>query len=147
MFKRVLASISKSLHRTATPPPEAPPPEPPPKQAAKPVTAAPVVGKSGPKKKNEVPTEAPKAGQPKAAEPKAPEPKSAPLTPTAPMKSPEELCGINPKMSKEEIRDQLKVLYRRFNQAASSLNNATRAQADVMLDAIVAVREKHFGAI
>jgi hypothetical protein len=50
-------------------------------------------------------------------------------------------------MNKEQIRERLKLLYRRFNQAASSLNTKTRAEAEQMLDAIVTVREKHFGAV
>ena len=61
--------------------------------------------------------------------------------------SPEYLCEITPKMSREEISARLKLLYRRYNRSASSLDSQTRAEADKMLDAIVAVREKHFGAI
>ncbi len=61
--------------------------------------------------------------------------------------TPEELCGITPKMSKDHVRAQLKLLYRRYNRAASSLDLHVRAEADKMLDAIVAVREKHFGEI
>jgi hypothetical protein len=50
-------------------------------------------------------------------------------------------------MGKDQIKERLKLLYRRYNRAASSLDNSTRGEADAMLDAIVAVREKHFGAI
>jgi hypothetical protein len=62
-------------------------------------------------------------------------------------KSPEELCGITPKMGKEEIREKLAVLYRRYNRATSSLDTKLRAEAEEMLDAIVAIREKVFGPI
>lgn len=64
-----------------------------------------------------------------------------------PPKTPEDLCGITPKMGKDEIRNQLKVLFRRYNRSASSLDAKIRSEADKMLDAIVAVREKHFGEI
>lgn len=64
-----------------------------------------------------------------------------------PPRSAEELCDITPKMSKDEIKDKLKVLFRRYNRSASSLDAKIRAEADKMLDAIVAVREKHFGEI
>jgi hypothetical protein len=50
-------------------------------------------------------------------------------------------------MSKDEIRDQLKLLYRRFNRSASSLDAKVRGEAETMLNAIVEVREKHFGEI
>lgn len=62
-------------------------------------------------------------------------------------KSPEELCGITPKMPKDEIKAQLKLLFRRYNRSASSLDAKLRAEADQMLDAIVQMREKHFGEI
>lgn len=62
-------------------------------------------------------------------------------------KSPEELCGITPKMPKEEIKAQLKLLFRRYNRSASSLDAKLRNEADQMLDAIVQMREKHFGEI
>ena len=125
MFKKVLQSISKSLQRQADPKPVAKPapipakPEPAP--AAK---AAPAPAESALKK---------------IAAPPAPAPE--------PPKSPDELCGIEPKMNKDQIRDRLKLLYRRYNRAASSLDAKTRAEADKMLDAIVKVREKNFGEI
>ncbi|MBL9114501.1 MAG: hypothetical protein JNJ83_05800 [Verrucomicrobiaceae bacterium] len=81
---------------------------------------------------------APAKPQPQAAAPAAKATKS---------QTPEEICGITPKMSKEQIRDELKILYRRFNRAASSLDAKTRAEAELMLDAIVTVREKHLGSI
>jgi hypothetical protein len=87
---------------------------------------------------------------------KAPAPSKAPAAPLKPMapepvvavaQSPEEMCGITSKMNKEAIREHLKMLYARFNRSASSLDAKTRKEADAMLDAIVAVREKHFGSI
>jgi hypothetical protein len=62
-------------------------------------------------------------------------------------KTPEQLCEIKKGMSKSEVHAQLKLLYRRYNRAASSLDTKTRNEADRMLDAIVAMREKHFGEI
>lgn len=62
-------------------------------------------------------------------------------------RTPEELCGITPKMPKDEVRAQLKLLFRRYNRSASSLDAKLRGEADKMLDAIVQVREKHFGEI
>lgn len=67
--------------------------------------------------------------------------------PAAKPRTPEELCEITPKMSKDEIRAQLKLLYRRFNRSASSLDAKVRGEAETMLNAIVEVREKHFGEI
>jgi hypothetical protein len=62
-------------------------------------------------------------------------------------RSPEELCGITPKMPKDEIKAQLKLLFRRYNRSASSLDAKLRGEAEQMLDAIVQMREKHFGEI
>ncbi|WP_395739110.1 hypothetical protein [Prosthecobacter sp.] len=62
-------------------------------------------------------------------------------------RSPEDLCGITAKMPKEEIKAQLKLLFRRYNRSASSLDAKLRAEAEQMLDAIVQMREKHFGEI
>lgn len=67
----------------------------------------------------------------------------APATPVGP----EELCGIQGKMSKDQIAARLKLLYRRFNRSASSLDPKVRDEAEKMLTAIVSVREKHFGEI
>jgi hypothetical protein len=61
--------------------------------------------------------------------------------------TPEELCQITPKMSKDQIQVQLKLLYRRYNRSASSLDSKIRSEADQMLTAIVTVREKNFGEI
>jgi hypothetical protein len=74
--------------------------------------------------------------------------KAAPIAAKVePSKSPEELCGITPKMPKDEIKAQLKMLFRRYNRSASSLDAKLRGEADQMLDAIVQMREKHFGEI
>lgn len=72
---------------------------------------------------------------------------AAPAKASSAPKTPEELCEITPKMSKSEIHARLKLLYKRYNRAASSLNAQTREEADAMLNAIVEVREKHFGTI
>ncbi len=64
-----------------------------------------------------------------------------------PPKNAEEMCSISPKMGKDEIKAQLKVLFRRYNRSASSLDAKLRSEADQMLDAIVQMREKHFGEI
>jgi hypothetical protein len=117
MFKRVIQSLSKSLSRQQAGTPAVVPDE-----------AAPAPAKAKP-----------------AAKPEAPlKPMETVVKPDV---SPEELCGIDAKMNKEAIRERLKLLYARFNRAASSLDEKTRREADVMLDAIVAVREKHFGTI
>jgi hypothetical protein len=59
----------------------------------------------------------------------------------------ESLCGISPKMPRDQVAAQIKLLYRRYNRAASSLDVNVRAEAERMLDAIVEVREKWFGPI
>ncbi len=118
MFKKVLQSISKSLSRQ---------------------TDAPVA-----------PAPAPRSGTTFNAPP-PPAAKAGPVAGLAPAKSapktPEGLLGIEPKMNKEQIREHLKLMYRRYNRAASSLDYNTRSEADSMLDAFVAVREKQFGEI
>lgn len=61
-------------------------------------------------------------------------------------RSPESVCGIDPKtMDREQIRKRLAELYRRHNQAASSLNEDLRNEAEFMLDAIVTCRNKYVG--
>ena len=71
----------------------------------------------------------------------------APAKVDAPANSPEELCGITAQMPKDQIKAQLKLLFRRYNRSASSLDAKLRGEADQMLDAIVQMREKHFGEI
>lgn len=61
--------------------------------------------------------------------------------------SAEVLCGIQSKMGKAEVGARLKLLYRRYNRGASSLDAKMRVESEAMLDAIVEVREKHFGEI
>jgi hypothetical protein len=83
----------------------------------------------------------------KADKGKAAAGKPTAAAPAVKPRTPEEMCGITSKMGKEEIRTQLAMLYKRYNRATSSLNAGVRAEAEEMLDAIVAVREKIFGAI
>lgn len=61
--------------------------------------------------------------------------------------TPEEMCEIAPKTPKDQVHARLKLLYRRYNRSASSLDPKIRGEADAMLDAIVRVREKYFGEI
>jgi hypothetical protein len=82
---------------------------------------------------------APAPAQPQALQPKAP---AQPAGPSA-----EEICGVTSKMSKDEVRSRLAFLYKRYNRATSSLNAKLRAEANDILDAVVAVREKVFGPI
>lgn len=71
-----------------------------------------------------------------------PAPAAVPVT-----RSPEEMCEIDPEtMDRDMIRAHLAVLYRRHNAAAASLDADLRAEAELMLDAIVACREKHIEA-
>ena len=64
------------------------------------------------------------------------------LDPTA---RPEDLCGLSPGMTTEEIREHLALLYRRHNRAASSLEGELREEAEIMLDAVVRCRETFLG--
>jgi hypothetical protein len=109
-------------------------------------TAAPTQPQS---RAGSVPASAPAPVAPISVEqPKADKGKgTAKVAVPTPKKSPEELCGISPKMSKDEVRQKLAVLYRRYNRATSSLDAKLRAEAEEMLDAIVAIREKVFGPI
>ncbi len=126
MFKRVLASLSKSLGGSK------PTPAPQPASAAKPATPAP-------------PPQPPAAKQNAAIQKAAAQAKAA-VQEKVPA-SPEEMCGVTAKMTKDQIGTQLKMLYRRYNRGASSLDAKVRAEADQMLDAIVAMREKTFGEL
>lgn len=67
--------------------------------------------------------------------------------PSKALPTPEDRCGVTAKMSKDEIRARLALLYRRYNRATSSLDAGLRAESEEMLDAIVAVRERTFGPI
>ena len=89
----------------------------------------------------------PQAYAPAAVEPVTPvmNPVSAALQAPSgtPAPSPEEMCEIDPTtMDRDAIRGHLAVLYRRHNAAAASLDAELRAEAELMLDAIVACREK-----
>ena len=57
----------------------------------------------------------------------------------------EQLCGLSPGMSRDEIREHLAMLYRRHNRAASSLDPTLREEAEIMLDAIARCRESLLG--
>lgn len=64
----------------------------------------------------------------------------------SPLPSAEQRCEINPDtMDAEEIRQHLKKLYKRHNEAAASLNKELRIEAENMLDAIVECRTKYIG--
>jgi len=58
---------------------------------------------------------------------------------------PEQLCGLTPEMTKEQIREHLAMLYQRHNRAASSLEADLREEAELMLDAVVRCRETFLG--
>ncbi len=116
-------------------------------------------GKEGPKSKAAPQPEAKATKQPAAAPAKVEEKQSAkndkkavqgkPAAPAPPKKvqTPEEMCGITGKMAKDEVRERLALLYKRYNRATSSLDATLRAEAEEMLDAIVVIREKVFGPI
>ncbi|MBL9152225.1 MAG: hypothetical protein JNK37_07065 [Verrucomicrobiales bacterium] len=85
------------------------------------------------------------SGKPAAPAKKAATPaRSAAATKPAAARSPEAVCGIDPKkMSPDEIRKRLAELFRRHNAAEASLNPELREEARVMLDAIVICRQKY----
>jgi|GEM_PF-1376303 len=58
-------------------------------------------------------------------------------------KSAEELCGLEDGMTVDDLREHLKLLYRRHNRAASSLDEDKRIESNAMLDAIVEVRQRY----
>lgn len=145
MFKKVFSRLFGA--KKASPPRVAPSSHAP-QPAAAPVAAAPPGISSAP------PAPQPAAATPApAASPAAPEKKPAALQqwekdasrPVDPKAGPEQICGITPGMSREEIQERLAMLYRRHNRAASSLDAKLRDEAEVMLEAISALREKHFG--
>lgn len=72
---------------------------------------------------------------------------AAPASSSKKPETPEELCGITAKMSKDAVRERLALLYKRYNRATSSLDAEMRTEAEAMLDAIVVVRDKVFGPI
>ena len=93
-------------------------------------------------------TSAPQAAEPPKAAPAPAKRKVRRLvTPSAPTIDPETLCGITAEMTHEEVYARLASLYRRYNRATSSLNASLRSEAEQMLTAIVAVRERIWGAV
>ncbi|MCB1233881.1 MAG: hypothetical protein KDM91_02285 [Verrucomicrobiae bacterium] len=86
---------------------------------------------------------APGHGEAPGRKPAGP-PKPVSNKPNTAARTPEAMCGIDPKkMTPEEIKNRLAELYRRHNQAAGSLNEELRQEAELMLDAIVACRQKY----
>ncbi len=59
--------------------------------------------------------------------------------------SPEELCGLTPEMTPEQLRERLAHLYQRHNRAASSLDPKLREEAEFMLETLAGLREKYVG--
>lgn len=60
------------------------------------------------------------------------------------VKSPEELCDVNPDtQSPDAIKQHLAVLYKRHNSAVSSLNPQLRDEAKQMLEAIAECRARY----
>ena len=59
--------------------------------------------------------------------------------------SPEDLAGITPGMTPEQIRERLAKLYQRHNRAASSLDPQLREEAEFMLETLAGLREKYVG--
>lgn len=59
--------------------------------------------------------------------------------------SPEELCGLHAEMTTDDIEQQLAYLYRRYNRAAASLDATMNREAEIMLDAVVAMRKTYLG--
>ena len=55
----------------------------------------------------------------------------------------EDICGLREGMTYDELDTLLKMLYRRHNRAASSLDDTKRAEADIVLDAIVEIRQRY----
>lgn len=88
-----------------------------------------------------------KAPQPPKVAPGKPAPAPAAAPAKKKQQTPEEICGITPKMSKDEIHERLAFLYKRYNRATSSLDAGLRSEAEEVLDAVVIVREKVFGPI
>jgi hypothetical protein len=124
MFKKFIQSFSKTR-------PDAEPVTPSPAKPTTPPAATANKGKAEVKGKG-----------------KEPEPKAVTKSePPAPAKTAEELCEIKTGMSKEEIKARLAFLYRRYNSATSSLDAKLRKEAEIMLDAVVVIREKTFGPI
>lgn len=67
---------------------------------------------------------------------------SAPINAETPH---EELCGLHSEMTTDDVEQQLAYLYRRYNRAAASLDATMNREAEIMLDAVVAMRKKYLG--
>jgi hypothetical protein len=110
-----------------------------------PRVSAPVTGAAASLLKSApVPAPAPAAGPAAApsAKDKWREQASQPLSRQA---SPEELCGISPEMTADQIRERLAKLYQRHNRAASSLDPKLREEAEFMLETLASLRERYLG--
>lgn len=70
---------------------------------------------------------------------------SAPTPLSAAQLTPEQLCGITPSMTPEEIRARLSKLYQRHNRAASSLDPVLREEAEFMLETLAGLRDQYIG--
>ena len=150
--KKKSKSSAQAPVETTAPPPTAPPTAPigRPDHAPQPIAAEPPIEQN--------PIAAAVDSQQQFGVPETPEPVtpvmnpvSAPLqepeTPGVPTRSPEEMCEIDPDtMDRDAIRAHLAALYRRHNAAAASLDAELREEAEIMLDAIVACREKYIEA-
>lgn len=96
------------------------------------------------RRKKQAPAEGPQDAKAEPTRDSTPGSEPPLFSPITPLPSAEQLCGIDPgNMTTEEIRDRLKKLYKRHNEAAASLNRELRDEAESMLDAIVVCREKY----
>lgn len=96
------------------------------------------------KRKKQAPSASPREATTAPSRGNAQDSEPALFSPITPLPSAEALCGIDPvNMTTEEIRSQLKMLYKRHNEAAASLNRELRVEAESMLEAIVECREKY----
>ena len=123
---------------THTQPLQQPAPAPAAAPSAKSATA-PSRGAAAPPVKNARPEKPGNSATPKAREEWARQ-AAKQINPDA---TPEQLCGIEEGMTKEQIGAQLALLYRRHNRAASSLEERLREEAEIMLDVIAAMRQKY----
>ncbi len=57
--------------------------------------------------------------------------------------TPEEICGLTPEMTQEEVAERLAFLYRRHNRASSSLEAHLREEAEIMLEVVAEMRLKY----
>ena len=57
--------------------------------------------------------------------------------------SPEEIIGIEPDMSREEIKKHLRDAYKKWNQRVANTDPKIREQANKMIDIITELRKKY----